>query len=444
MKRFKFCAVLAVASLAIISSPLAFAEILKQAVEQAIRSTPEVLAASKHRLAADEGLKQAQGGYWPRIDVNAGIGKERLDDADARALGLRDTTLNRRDAAVTLSQMLFDGFAVKSEVARQRARIDSSAYGVAATAEDIAMRVVGVYLDVLRRQETVAAAIDNLRAHQRIYDQIKVRSDSGVGRRADLEQAEGRLALAKANLRTEQSNLKDAEVAYRRLVGMHPGMLIKPGSPAKELPASESVALEIGRANHPTIKSAEADVVQAAAQMDSARAALWPRLDLELAANHGQDIIHGRSDDVTATVRLRYNLSRGGADQARINEARFQVEETREVLNRTHRQVEENLSLAFNAYITARDRLVALTQYVEASGATREAYAKQFSIGQRTLLDLLNSENEYFNARIDLLTGQYLELASHFRVFAGMGLLLDTLGIAAPVEAISLSVLEHR
>ena len=238
MKRFKFCAVLAVASLAIISSPLAFAEILKQAVEQAIRSTPEVLAASKHRLAADEGLKQAQGGYWPRIDVNAGIGKERLDDADARALGLRDTTLNRRYSAVTLSQMVCDGFAVKSEAARHLARIDSSAYRVAATAEDIAMRVVGVYLDVLRRQETVAAAIDNLRAHQRIYDQIKVRSDSGVGRRADLEQAEGRLALAKANLRTEQSNLKDAEVAYRRLVGMHPGMLIKPGSPAKELPAS--------------------------------------------------------------------------------------------------------------------------------------------------------------------------------------------------------------
>src|SRR5207249_9702288 len=204
------------------------------------------------------------------------------------------TTVTRRDAGVTLSQMLFDGFAVKSEVARQRARIDSSAYGVAATAEDVAVRVVAAYLDVLRRQETIAAALDNLAAHQRIYDQIKLRSDSGVGRRADLDQAQGRLALAQANLRTEQSNLKDAEIAYLRLVGATPRTLFKPLSPASELPSTENVALETALANHPAIKSAEADVAAAEAQVGTARAALSPRLDLELVASHGQDILQGR------------------------------------------------------------------------------------------------------------------------------------------------------
>ena len=425
---------LVLTSLAALSSH-ASAQSLREAVEQATTTNPEVLVTTNRRLAADQGLKQANAGYLPRVDLTAGVGPERLNSLDSRAAGLSDTTINRRDAALTLSQMLFDGFAVKSEVARQQARIDSAAYGVATTAEDIALRVIGAYLEVLRRQETVAAAIDNLNIHQRIHEQIRMRSESGVGRRADFDQAEGRLAFANANLRMEQGSLRDAQVAYLRVVGTSPRMLQKPASPAHSLPSSENLALETALANHPAIKSAEADVAGTDAQLNSARAALSPRLDLELGANSGRDAVHGRTDDVTLMLRVRYNLSRGGADQARINEAYFQLEEAREILGRTRRQVAESISLAFNAHLTSRDRLASLKRYVEAADATREAYAKQFSIGQRTLLDLLNSENEFFSARIEYLAGVYLELGSMFRVFAGMGLLLDTLEIAPPAEA---------
>ncbi|MFD2273820.1 TolC family protein [Undibacterium arcticum] len=95
------------------------------------------------------------------------------------------------------------------------------------------------------------------------------------------------------------------------------------------------------------------------------------------------------------------------------------------------------MSLAYNANVTARDRLGVLRQYVDASAATRESYAKQFSIGQRTLLDLLNAENEYFNARLAYTTGQYAQLASAFRIFAGMGQLLGNLQITLPTEAVA-------
>jgi adhesin transport system outer membrane protein len=175
-------------------------------------------------------------------------------------------------------------------------------------------------------------------------------------------------------------------------------------------------------------------VAAADAQLAVAKAALWPRLDLEFAANHSSDIVQGRSNDTTVMLRVRYNLSHGGADSAGVRAARHQAHEANEVLNRTHRQIEESLSIALNAYVTTRDRLVSLQQYVESSNSTRAAYAKQFSIGQRTLLDLLNAENEYFNARLSFLSGQYTELASVFGVFAGMGQLLATLQIALPPE----------
>jgi len=128
------------------------AQTLKEAVEQAVQTNPEVLVTTDRRLAADEGVKQARGGYWPRVDLLSGAGRERLNDINSRLLGLSDTTATRRESSIVLSQMLFDGFGVKSEVARRRALVDSSAYDVAATAEDLALRVVGVYLDVLRRQ----------------------------------------------------------------------------------------------------------------------------------------------------------------------------------------------------------------------------------------------------------------------------------------------------
>ncbi|MXN77345.1 TolC family outer membrane protein [Burkholderia sp. 4701] len=428
-------AVLALASALAAASSLAAAQSLQEAVEQAIRTNPEVRATTYNREAADQGLKQARAGYWPRVDVDAAIGKEQRDDVETRLLGLNRTTFTHRNANVTLSQMLFDGFAVRSEVARQQARIDSSANRVASTSEDVALRVVGAYLEVLRRRETTAAAEDNLDSHRRIHDQIKLRSDRGVGRRADLYQAESRLALAQDNLRTEQSSLKDAEVAYARLVGAAPDTLVKPVAPEGALPPTERLALDAALANHPSLAGAEADVAQARARYDGAKAAMWPRLDLELSASHDRDGVLGPTNDRRVMLRLRYNLFQGGADKARIGEAHAQIREAEEERNRTRLEIQESVSHAYNAYLTARDRMVVLKQYVDSSAATREAYMLQFGIGQRSLLDLLNAENEYYSARIDYIGGQYAEAASAYRVFAGMGQLLDTLHVGRPAEA---------
>ena len=415
----------------------ACAQTLQEAVEQAVATNPEVLATDYHREAADQALKQAQAGYLPRLDVDAGIGRERRDDTETRLLGLNRTTFTHRTANVTLTQMLFDGAGVKSEVARQRARIESSGYGVAATAQDVALRVVGAYLEVLRREETTAAAEDNIEAHRRIYEQIKLRSDRGVGRRADLYQAETRLALASDNLRSEQSSLKDAEIAYTRLVGVPPAALMKPIAQEEAIPPTEQLAVDAALARHPSLGGADADVDQARAQYNVAKSALWPRLDLEVSTAHDRESMLGPSTDRRVMLRLRFNIFSGGADKARIGEAAAQIREAEEQRDHTRREVQETVSLAFNAYRTARDRTAVLAQYVGSSASTREAYGLQFGIGQRSLLDLLNAESEYYSARIDYISGQYAQTASAYKVFSGMGQLLDMLHVDLPPQAIS-------
>jgi adhesin transport system outer membrane protein len=91
--------------------------------------------------------------------------------------------------------------------------------------------------------------------------------------------------------------------------------------------------------------------------------------------------------------------------------------------------------LAYNAFATARDRLPSLERYVKSSDTTRVAYASQFDIGQRTLLDLLDSENEFFTARSIYINGKFIEMAARYRILNAMGRLLSTLDVAPPEQA---------
>jgi adhesin transport system outer membrane protein len=190
-------------------------------------------------------------------------------------------------------------------------------------------------------------------------------------------------------------------------------------------------------ANHPILRSAMADIDAAQAQRNAAESLLKPRVDLEMGTswNRNEDGVNYKNNDLYAMVRLRYNLFHGGADTARISEASIQTQEAMEIMHRTQRQVEESLRLSWNSWLTAQDRLPKLKATVDAAERTRDAYIKQFSIGQRTLLDLLDSENELYNDRSSYVEAQYIDLFSRYRLMADMGRLLETLGVAPREEA---------
>ncbi|CAK9886911.1 MAG: Outer membrane efflux protein BepC [Candidatus Erwinia impunctatus] len=189
------------AACSIFLSPTVFSETLENAIQFAVNGHPEVKASINSRLSADSDLRGARGRYLPSINLNAGTGRQEVNSPTASSVGL-----NRQESGISLSQTLFDGFATSSEVGRQQATVNSRASKVMSTSEATALSGVTAYLDVLQREEFVRLAQENLTSHERIYDQIKLRSDQGVGRLADLDQAEARLAQARNNLLTEQTN----------------------------------------------------------------------------------------------------------------------------------------------------------------------------------------------------------------------------------------------
>ena len=319
---------------------------------------------------------------------------------------------------------------------RRRAISDAAAYKVNSAAEDVALQAVDAYLDVLKNKELVTFAKENLLAHQKTFDQVKLRSDKGVGRRADLDQIEARMSLASANLQSNESTLRDAEIAFQRVVGRNPIALTEVPE-AKAVPNSVDEAVKIGFSNHPTLKSAYADITQAAAQRELARSFWSPRLELEASYsnNYNLDGVAGPNRDRMIMLFVKWNLFRGGFDYHRLKETAYNIDEATEISRNTTRQVENAVRVAHNAYNTARERLPSLDRYVKSSDLTRASYAQQFSIGQRTLLDLLDSENEYFTSRTTYATGKYIEISAKYRVLNAMGQLLSTFDIKQPDQA---------
>lgn len=414
------------------------AQTLPQAMQQALDVHPEIQAGVNARIAADYQLRAAKGGYLPRVDLNAGYGREGTDSSTTRARGGHWDTLNRGESSLRLQQMVFDGFATSSEVGRQQATVNSRAFSLLGTSERTALTVAQVYLDVLTRREFVRLAEDNLRNHERIYDQIKLRTQRGVGSGADLDQAEARLAQARNNVITEQTNLADAQTNYLSAVGQEADQLERPPSFMALLPADLNEARRQMLDNSPILRSAESDIAAAEKQYEAAKSSFYPRFDAELGRNADNNIDGDASHNNgwEAMLRMRFNLYAGGSNKAELESKSYQSNQALDIRNNALRQLNEELGLAWNAMNNANAQVPIAQQYVDHSSKVRGAYQKQFSLGERTLLDLLDSENELFTASRRLEEIKNVQLFTQYRIKATMGELLKSQGVVAPMASV--------
>lgn len=336
--------------------------------------------------------------------------------------------------------MLFDGFNTSNEVARTEAVATSRAYYTQATAETVALRAIEVYLEVLKRRELVTLAKNNLQAHLRVNDQIGLRSERGVGSTADLDQSRARRALAENNLDTAEVDLADAEANFYSVVGRMPDELETPVTIKGEVPADLLNARQGMLENNPYLKSAQADVRSAEQQYEVAKSPFYPRLDAVLATGANNNIGGQKghdNNDWQAGVELSYNLFRGGSDKARLQSDAHKINQAMDIRNNALRELNENLSLAWNAMNNARKQTPSAREYAETTQRVRAAYQDQFGLGQRTLLDVLDSENELYNANRRYTEVRYTEEFSMYRVLATMGELLSKQHISLPPEAIA-------
>lgn len=422
---------LKVLSCAVALSFPAHSQTLEQAVAHTITTNPEIKASYNEFKSKYFDAQASSGAYMPKLDLDAGIGYEDVDLAS----GTKDD-LTRKEATLSLTQLLWDGSATLNDMDRTAADAESVRYQLLSDAQDIALEVTKIYLDATKAYEVLALSESNLKVHKDIYRDIKKRVDSGIGSTADLTQVEARLAKAHGNLLAAQNNLFDVHTQFKRVVGQAPQGLTFPRADQTAIPYTIDEALQQAFDEHPVVKIAQADVDSARFQYDQSKGVNYPTFSLEAIQTWRDDAggIPGSSDEFSAMLRMRYNLYNGGSDADRTESAAYQLNKSKDFRDRTFRSVEEGLRLSWSALDLTVQQKEFLADHVDSASETVIAYEKQYRIGQRTLLDLLNTENELFEARKGYLDAKYDEQYAKYRVMNATGNLLAALRVDTPAE----------
>jgi adhesin transport system outer membrane protein len=215
-----------------------------------------------------------------------------------------------------------------------------------------------------------------------------------------------------------------------------PDALEEPASVKDQLPATVDEATEKALQTNATLQSAREDVEAAFAQRDAAKNTYYPHINLELHRSWDRDNngIDGEDHDTSAFVRMRYNIYNGGSDKARVRETADLINEAKDIRNNTHRELVESMRLAWTAYQAAELQREYLEQHVVDTRQTRDAYLKQFNIGQRTLLDVLDTENELFDAKKAALDSHYDGVIGQYRVLRAMSMVAEVVDVELPKE----------
>lgn len=439
LKRFIITTSFIGLSLSVCAGAMAQKVSLKDAVNFGLSNNPEYGIVANTRMATEKELDQARGLLRPSIDLSGDAGIEYTDDPNTRAGTDPDDTetLFRKQIGITLTQLLFDGFASQSEIERQAARVRSSAYRTEETAEFVALDITEAYLEVLRQRELLEISRDNIRVHSDIMAQTQDAVMAGRATDADLAQVDARLSRARATEADVRQALRNAESAYKRETGELPGELELSPVPIHMIAQTVEDAVDIALVEGPTVKIFEADIDVAEAELRASEASFYPEFNLQLDALGADDVggVEGDDTSARALVAMNWNLYRGGIDTARRKEFIYRRATAKEQRNENARSTEDDVRQTWAAMIAQGDRAREFVIQAQANGRIVNAYRDQFELGRRTLLDVLDAQNEHFVSRSNTVNAEYLEMLAMYRLLSLQGDLIAALGAEMPREA---------
>ncbi|UIK04592.1 TolC family outer membrane protein [Neorhizobium galegae] len=420
---------LATVALGVVFSAPANAMTLDEAVAKTLKTNPQIMQAVENREAVEFELRQARGLYLPSIDLQAGVSRRRLSNSSTGTLTRDYENFKGSDASLTITQTLFDGGSRRSQVEQQASRVDGASFRVVERSESLALQVTQDYLEYILQSKIVGIAQQNVAAHNQILGDIGASIQGGALTDADRLQGRERLEAARARLREAQEELELTKIRFLKTVGEPIGPVKVPVSLAKFIPKTLNDAIFIAKKNSPQIHAADADVDAADAGVRGSRANYLPKVDLQGSARVGNDIDgnQGNTNDVQVGVTARWNLYRGGIDQAREQEQIRRASEQRYGLAQAHREVEESIRSAWNERSGRGELSTILARQSSTNGSLVSSYREQFKVNQRSLLDVLDAQNTRFNTSILAETARFASLFAEYKILAASGSLLQSM-----------------
>jgi adhesin transport system outer membrane protein len=413
---------------------------LSDVVAVGLSSNPEYHIVANNRRATDEELNQAVDLYFPSIDARTDAGYEHTNNPSTRATYTdgRSGNMWRYQTGVTLTQLLFDGWETAYENQRQKFRVLSASNRVREASELVGLSIVESYLEVMRQRELLKNARDNVSQHMDILNQISDSSSAGRTTAADVDQARARVSSARAEEASVREALRIAEAGFIQQAGDVPRDLVMPTVPVDQLAPDVEQEVKQTQYASPTISIKQADIDVAHAEMDKAKAPMYPKFDLQVNGRTGDNLngVHGQDTSASALVVMNWNLYRGGGDVARVREAIDRWSQAKADRMKSQRDVDNDVRQTWARMVSAGERARQFATQADANVEVVKAYKDQFNLNRRTLLDVLDSQNEEYVSRSNMINAEYIEIFAVYRLLALKGELMKTLGIELPREAI--------
>ncbi len=406
---------------------------LAAAAQKAIANNPEVTARFNALRASANEVDVARGGYLPQVNLSADAGRA-YNRYDTRTPD-EGRSFNKSGVALSVNQVLWDGAAVRTEVERLGHARLTRYFEFLSASEDTALEAARAYIDVQRYRRLVSLAEDNYVQHKYVFDQLASKVKAGVGRGVDSEQANARLALADSNLTTEIANLHDVASRYLRVVGESPApqlAALGPGVLDRGVPASNADAVARALAGNTAVSAAIENLRSVESQAAGRKSAFQPKVEARARAAGGNNLDGNldQSRNAAAEIVLNWNLYNGGSDQARVRQYADLINQAADQRDKACRDVRQTVAIAHNDIRKLQDQLAALDRNVLAIEKARDAYRQQFDIGQRSLLDLLNAENELYTAKRAYANAEGDLQLAYARTQAATNGLVSTLGLS--------------
>ncbi|SMQ60345.1 outer membrane protein, adhesin transport system [Devosia lucknowensis] len=418
---------------------IASAMSLNEAVTIAMESNPEIGQAIQNHDATGFELRQAEGLYAPRVDLEASTGVQLLNTPSRRAAGIEGDALYPSQIGITATFDLYDGGFRDAEVARQAARVDSASHRVMERSEFIALQIVRVYYQVLLQQQIVGLNRDNVAFHESMSQDVSTAIENGQLTEADRFQSIERLAAARARLTEAGVELAAAQIEFKTYVGMMPGTVSSPPRASSAIPSSLEVAIANAIVNNPRSKTAGADIDAASALVDQAESGLRPKVQIEGRAATGLDLSgsSGWQNDASMRLSMRWNIFDGGIGRAQVQEELRRESEAKLVFDQTVREVEQAVRESWLRLKSQGELATVYSDQLSSSADLVSSYRDQFTIGERSLLDVLDAQNTRVNVQILRETARYSVMFAEYRVLAASGSLLHYMGVQPHGSAVA-------
>jgi len=410
----------------------AAAQSFEEALATAYNTNPQLQAERANLRATDEQIAQARANWRPTVTVTGQTGH---GETWIQGTIFNPTHGTPRQATFNVTQPLYRGGRTIAGIEAARNAVQAERARLFATEQTTLLNAATAYLDTVQNEAVVRLNMNNERVLQKQLEATNDQFRVGEVTRTDVSQAEARLAGATATRIQSEGTLETAKATFQQVIGIAALRLTRPARPKGLPPASEQAAAEAAIKN-PTVVAAQFDEGNARAQIDVAFGALLPTLSLVGQAAYAQELPGSALPPVSQTAvlaQLSVPLYEAGAVYSQVRQARQVASQRLILINDARRTAVASATQAFETLLSSRARIDSLNSQVQADEIALEGVRQEASVGSRTILDILNAEQELLNAQVNREQAIHDDLVSSFQVLAAIGR-MTARDLSLPVE----------